>query len=843
MATDSEALRALADAAQGDADAHRSDAEANLAMAALAENRAALLRRSAAALEAGPPLEPPGGGDTPPTDSPGGGDPPPAAEPGKSRILRILRLGQQGPWMSCLAPTRRQEESTYNRDDELGWSARRDVSFVWTFVQQAVLPAAAPRCRLMTEDGPASDWTAPDDKGRYSFPVTLADGEHIIYTECEHFEVVSIAVPYIVNGTGAAFDRPGRAWTATKRFELGYDNGGLLKIANVAVLVERGDAPPVTLPFKPREIVKFNTLLPKSEMWVRHWHDHWGHELLGTWRKTPLGDWVIEREQKYFHSTAVWKLPDYTGQDIRQWDMLDGPRGQSSLMYVADIRIRTGPAELAPMYGYGAYFLETNGRLGLLTENGRVINELGLGQAHGALHGGVKSGVYAGADADDSQDADAIADAAAFDAQFVEVADWSQVQGPHGLWEPWGFEVLYRDADGQIHDRDGHEFWVADTLHHRIIFANHWTAHSAARYEPAHVPPRGYVSPPEPTGKTEVFNFVGSLDGKPTEHCNEPWHVKWRKQDNKFYWTNHAGNSIARCDIDGSNPEIVLLSSLHPTPVELGMPHLLVKRVPTPQRATQGDIDPKDLRQLWVRDGPLGEASCVRPTAFDFDSMGNLVWIEHYTYAIRRLDIEAGTVATLNYLLDVNGGSESSGNNEPTLVIDDEGTFGPQDDIFCWAWGSATDKRYSGDGTWRAKPWRGLFEEGHPATNGPMEHVVGPNYGWGLDVGGGRLLAVGSAAGSQMWEVTRRLPTDPDLDLARFERGMEAWRRAGVPQIVLGPGGGQGQLGLPTCDEMSGMTDEALSAYLTACSVSEASIADCTYFVRWGSADRAHPAG
>jgi hypothetical protein len=744
-------------------------------------------------------------------------EPAPSPDPA-SLVLRVIDLGADGPYVTTVKGPARfgdtGENSTYNRADVL-IDPRRQGPQVWHWAfASGKAPAVLPRMRLMFAGVEASPWRAADPDGVYRFPTELVNGHSVAHVEAEGMPIRCIGVPFVVNDTGAQLPLEQQTpWTVTKRFDA--DSGGRC----VAVQYRwPGQLPvPPTSPLKLREPVPYRDRKALAQMWGRHSTTNTYRPMQRRWVQTPLGDVVIAAEQKYFHSTAI---DNHATPRVRPMlPLVDGPRGVGTLGYVCDIRIRRG--------GKSAYMLDTAGRLiRFRFDNGDCLTEVGPRITPGKLpgHPGVfeSSSMHYGTPAWS-------ANHAAYHAQWETVEDRSQLSDGRGLWEPWGFAVAMRLPDGSITNRDGHEFWVCNTRHHCIDFADHWTAHSLAAFQKAHFPPLGYVQAEGPTGKTTMCDFIG-VPGAPTDYCNEPWQCKVRLQDGKLYWTNFQGDSIYRCNLDGTGIEPVLVSSIRPTDAELTVPG----------RLEQSAMEPRDIRAKFVIDGPVGVASCVRPMAFDFDSDGNLVFVERYSYAVRRLDLQAMTVTTLCAIKDVNGGSASSGNNEPTISIDSEGTCGPVDDMFILAWAGSTDKRFDRNGA--VAEWAGsgtgrtaLFARGGNGElpNGPAGYLQPPSYAWGIDAYAGRIVGAGNAAGSQFVELTLRQSDDQNIDQARWRRGMAAFGASGVGPIVHGSSGGQGILGTPTWESMTGWTDDQIAAELRSVGVAEASIPDVTYCVRW----------
>jgi hypothetical protein len=327
------------------------------------------------------------------------------------------------------------------------------------------------------------------------------------------------------------------------------------------------------------------------------------------------------------------------------------------------------------------------------------------------------------------------------------------------------------------------------------------------------------VAPDAPTGQTQVVPFVLG----PSQFVKEPWDCAMH--NGKMYWTNFAGNSICRANMDGTNPEVVLSSSVQPSDFDLGFA----------TRLAGGPTNVAANRAAYIVDGPVGKASCVRPQGMAFDSQGNLVWAERYTFAVRKLNLTTKVVTTVALI----GGDYRYAKTDITLAIDTDGSVGPVDDIFvnCWRNG---DFRFAKDGTVR-EHW--LFNNGMKLRNGPLDKVEGPDYAWAFAIGQGRMIATGSAGGSQCLEITMRQPTDPQPDTKRWNNGKEAYTNGSMPPMALTHGPmGEGELGLPTVDEMGSWPDGRLRAYGLANGIPAQSIDDWMYWVRWSTIDQDYTA-
>lgn len=681
------------------------------------------------------------------------------------------------------------EELTYSRHP---WSFWWNVnSFTWRWKFAGVTFGAWPPVRLLVDGQPATPWLRPAGNA-YDFQLNVPNGHHIVAAELQP-GVIAFAKGFIVNSTGKrlATQKP---WTATDRFEV---TNGKMEQGYAQLTYPGRDFAPVRYPLKPRPANPFNgVFLPKSERWARRLHTNVTNANMRRFVEIPTGDIDIEVHQKYFYDQAIsqgFTRPPKTC-------LRDGPLGVGALGYL--YKGIMNPSD------QGMYWSDTNGRLGFLWRDGKVTTLLGwrLKADEVAAHAGIANVMYQYAKGSTKyrpQDQDF------YDSKWEYVGDWSRVPDPKRFNEPWGFAAF----------GGHHEFWVCDTLNHRILYANHYTSHPADMYSKPQFPPRGYTAPASPTGQTQVVPFILG----PSNLVKEPWDCAMR--DGKLYWTNFAGNSICRANLDGSNPEVVLQSSVNPTDAALGCG----------SRLAGGFSNVSHTRAAYIIDGPVGKASCVRPQGMAFDSQGNLVWGERYTFAIRKLNLATKMVTTVTLI----GGNNRNDKTDISLAIDTQGDVGPVDDIFVTCWKNG-DYRYAKDGTFRE---RFLFQSGMSLRNGPGDKIEGPEYAWAIAIGHGRLIATGSAGGSQCVEITKRLATDPQPDVKRFAAGKQAYTNGNQPpmQLTHGPMG-EGELGLPTIDEMGSWDDAKLRAYGLANGIPAGAISDWMYWVRWSTIDQDYSA-
>jgi len=620
---------------------------------------------------------------------------------------------------------------------------------------------------------PVTDWVAPVN-GVYQFVFECGNGSHLAKPEIEASAgpIDVCAKSFICNTTGQRLDITD-VWTAANRFENEF---GQCVMTPVKVHYPGSLPTPKIYPFKPREFEPWTENLTGSNMWVRRIQAHCAHGNVRRWVDTPDGI-TIEAEQKYYYSDVTDNSLEPPTKTLR-----DGPRGVGTLGYL--YKFIMNPSDL------GGYFMDTNGRLGFLWNDGRVSTLAGWRLKEGEL----KAHRILRAE-----------NKAFYDSKWEFVGDWSLIQEPKRFREPWGFAAF----------GGHHEFWICDTLNHRILYANHWTAHSPASYQQPTHPPMGYTAPAAPLGATQMAHFP--VD---PQFTNETWDCVINEAEGKLYWTNFAGNSICRANLDGSNPEVVIKCSKDPTDSQLGITTRLSYGAPT---AT--------IRPLYHIDGPIGTATCVRPQGIAFDSLGRLTWVERYTYLIRRL--ENGVVSTL-YTFNTSG--NAFGIFDISLAIDVNGTVGPKDDIFVNLFNNSM-LRFDTNGVKRGSiipaPQQWL-------QNGRADTLRYPTYGWAIGIGNGRIWVEGSAGAWQFAEISKRKTTDVQTGSTDLYNGDLAWQRS-LLRITHGPHG-QGELGFPYIDELGTWSDETLTQLARDSEVPEADIPNLIAWIRFQNIEQDYSA-
>lgn len=790
-------------------------------------------------------IPPPPAPEPPPPPPPAPEPPPPApppAPPGPGpQVVDRMRFSDVGHYLVSQHPVFTNEHSSYDREDVIAYATKnsavwknRRISWKWTYGEKSPVandpfpkPNPLPRARMVVDRRVVTDWVSADARGMFLFEWTEENGNHIAHPEYEGVMTKVCAQPFEVNDTGKPLPVQ-RPWTATNRFEM-TEKASVGTMGNAAVQIEYAKRTPTARPMRKRTPAKVTKRLQPHETWVRSPVSHVAHMLMRRWVETPDGDLCIANGQEYFHNDAITPA-SATKQPVSKVLIRSGPRYVGTNGRVVDMLIR--PNE------QGVYFLDIEGRFGWITPDGEVVTEGGLELDPDKMPG--HDGVLRDGFMHYGDHAENLRAKAHYASKYRLYGNYDQLLGQLTsgvgleLFETWGFCTAMRMPDGSITYDDGHEFWIANTRNHRIDFLDHWTDHPHERFEKAHFPPPWYKQAEGPTGTSTWCFFIGSKDGKPTEFCNEPWRPRWNPHDGKLYWANYGNDSIWRCNWDASGIEPVIVAPRRLADAEIGVA----------SRLSHSTLKAPALQALVV-DGPVGTATCTRPTALDFDSDGNLIWVEHYSYALRRLDLKTKTVKTLGYAYNNSGNATgASGNNEPFIVVDRQAAMGVKDDIFFNAWSGGSDRRFDKDGQMVTKYWGPGFPltpehwstvsgAGQQAPVGPRDHVIDiANYGWAFDVRFNKLVGTGSAAGSQYAEYTAMVPTDAKIDYPLWKRGADAYYATGFMPLIHGPLA-MGELGTLNGEDFAAMPDAELNAILQGYGTSQADLAAVRYFLRW----------
>lgn len=664
------------------------------------------------------------------------------------------------------------EEGGYNRRPTFFHFNTRPFVWKWQFSQGYSIANGFPPVRAIVDGVPVTDFLSPSTN-EYAFTIDVPDGQHIITFEGALVPVLH--KPFSQN-TGTEPLTDNFCWTATSRFELDY---GLCGNGYKKFIYPGALPTPKIFPLKPRPADPYNTVLPQTQLWARHQQMHTGAGMVRRWTRLPSGDLSIELDNKYFYSDVTGGTP--SAMEPPPMTLRDGPRGVGTLGFL--YKFIVNPSD------QGCYWSDVNGRIGFLWNDGRVVTFAGWRLKEGELKG--HSGILS---------ENPLVHKAFYQSKWEHVGDWTNVPEPKRFNELWGIEGY----------GGHHEFWAADTLNNRVLYLNHYTAHPSASYRLPDYPAPGYTPPIEATGEVQLALFWADIE--------EPWSVK--KKGEWLYASSFTGDCIKRKRLVAPfDVETVIQSSIHPSDTQLG--------IDTQHRLFQSIYTAEVLRGNYLIDGPLGTATCIRPQDIAFDSQGRLVWVERYTYVIRRLN-DDGTVQTITKIGQPNAPitGKSFGTYDVSLAIDTEGTVGPVDDIFVNCWHD-TDYRYASDGTYRGR----IVLPSNKLMDGNAEHVRRPNYGWPIGIGHGRIYLQGSAGAWQQTEITKKQPTDPVIDVNRYDSFYtNVWEHS-LLSMAHGPSG-QGELGLPNIEEIGSWDDDTVRNFFSSEGVPSSQLDNGLSFVR-----------
>lgn len=478
----------------------------------------------------------------------------------------------------------------------------------------------------------------------------------------------------------------------------------------------------------------------------------------------------------------------YTHTDQQNLPMLDGAHNSATLPALVSGRVSPE--------GTGVYWIASTGRLGFTSTTGRTITLGGWKlkesenqpqwQEYTAVEGAQRDWWMSKLDL---------------------VGDWKD--DPKGFKEPWDVAMLHVHDDPS-YETGYHRGLITDTLHHRLVYWDH-------------------VHTPTPHSEFSTFTQF-PIDA-------EPWGIDSHDEHFPFYVTDYARGAIYEVHEDGNYIEVAK-SAQHFTDAQIGVK----------LRRDVSGFTPSYLRTNLSKDGAFGEANIIRPQICRLDSTGTkLVFVERYTFAVRMADLVAKTIKTINVLpregwyqnmFDIN------------MDLDKWGNAGPKDAIYVTGWYQETDWAFKIDGTYLGNWYNRKTADGrgYPLVRGPLNRASVLVYPWMSAVGrdGSKWIASG---GAQLMRITKKKPTDPNVDLAKYIRGMDIYKRGGIgspkrPSFVLQHGNtGQDLLGGMTFDDMARMSDADLGAYIQSGMGSDIArpeiigthLSDLIYYIRWNA--------
>jgi hypothetical protein len=330
------------------------------------------------------------------------------------------------------------------------------------------------------------------------------------------------------------------------------------------------------------------------------------------------------------------------------------------------------------------------------------------------------------------------------------VGDWSQVAGPHALWGCWGWdwdrrtvELIPGSVEGDVPRHVYHPtMYISDTQHNRVlqvVFDNTRTAQEQL----------GGVVTEVRTGLADPWSNV----------CD----------DGKVYVAERLADRILAIDIDTGEETVLLQGNSILATGTPGVKQSLAPGVTLEQARAEPVLRPEGLAVL---DGWLYYGCAV-------------------LQQIRRVNIATG-----EWEVWIDDAPSDGNTNFYKLGISD-GTLLPRGSVLLSTWST----HLSG------MPYIFLPDKTQllihsTSSDGPTQGVgalSGLDYGSAAGIGFGRLVYGASQQG--LMQITRRLPSDVQVDTDLYAQGRESWRARGL-DISHGYGG-WGHYGLPMPDEIS----------------------------------------
>jgi len=719
------------------------------------------------------------------------------------------------------------EQGTYNRFATNVQHVVRQWTWTWGF--DVAVPAGT-QMRLLV-DGVARPWQAVVGN-QASFAMNETDGHHVCFAEASIAGVKTFAVDFVVNATAAVLQTQA-PWVAQRRVPGEY---GLPQLQPKQITGIPYSQRPYTAKMKARTVAPYTnrrtaafngSTSPMAGLWIRRWGENSRDCFFRRFWKTPKGDLVIVGQSKYARELSISNGTHPAGTETPTTILRDGPRGWGTLGTISKALLRSN--------GKGVYTFDTQGRVAHMQFASSAPTP--PGGVSGVVPGESFINTFVGWRVNDFPEwepENGGVSSAGSEHGWEHIGNWSRVSGAHRTHEMWGGAVAIRRTDGTIDNRDGLDFWLFDTKNDRVLYMDAWALHPdvsqfTGRPSTPHFPPAGYTFPGH-VAEAQIVPFLPAIP--------KPWDGEVCPLDEKLYGTAFEGDYIFRVSLDGSGFQVVTGRATPLTPAQLGL------------TANSKWLDPSSLplatlRQLIV-DGAPGTATVNRPMSCQFDAAGDLWFVERYTYALRKLIRATGHVVTMALLpvTSLSGGSADT--NEFGMAIDVNGDVGPAGDVFVSGWAGSAHWRYDKNGVLLGNIY-GVAQR--YLKNGPGDLADPPNYTWAITVGPpGRIMAFGNAAGSQVWEATAKLASDPVVNFATYDRGAAIWRQ----YFLLTHGhDGYGELGHPNIEAMGSWTDAQISIYANVWAVpsgsfpvtlfngttAQATIADLIYYVRFMTCD------
>jgi len=594
---------------------------------------------------------------------------------------------------------------------------------------------------------------------------TVSPGSHWLSCEDLLGQHVAEGIEVTVDNGGGPVVGEQDIWTGPTNYAL---RNNVCSVGGVKVRYTPGVGPRPD-PLIPRAGTPYATRLPTSSLWVERMAMAVPKDSLARFTDTPGGYVCVKPRQVY-----AWF--DKAGSIVPGFK--DGSRNVGNIGYVWQAVVdRRDNSFVGCNVGGRILRVDLSGHV--TTVLGRRLKADRLMPYH------------------DTVDSDWWAKYSAWhEAHYEQVGMW--LDGPAGLNKPWSVIQCPRWGD---------DWYGGDTLNHRVFYAiedpadrtRPWTA-------------RTYAG-----SRTKE---AGHRDGpRHLALFNQPWGVVMKTVHPEYrdglscdlYVTDRENNSLRKINAqdgaEGEGPvETVVKSIVNPTNAELGV------RADDDVSSTQeaGPAALAALRAKYLKDGPFGVCSYVRPEAIDWadEDKTALITVERYTFAIRKTDLMAGTVKTLATV------KADANTRNPGLAVDVHGVVGPKGDIFVAFWGQQQNYRFSATGEYKGAFFpEGLAWQDRQLTNGPLDKLMAVPYLSAVAIGNDGSIWGNCTGAEALFRVTKRQPSDIVPNMPLYLRGHGLWHFGSRPAIYSLRGAAcQDQLGGPVAAELAVLSDVEFSA-------------------------------
>ena len=606
--------------------------------------------------------------------------------------------------------------------------------------------------------------TTLDSKRRAAFSLTLPAGRYALWpsknatgpsaTQLGEQIVVGAPPP-----TGAY-------WACRTRFELTFAQVSYTPCARLDVPTWPPQIPTTKLTL-PAGLVPFDQVKYLAQDWARL---AWVYDLHGFSKAKRHLVSLPNPEETY----ALGWFPTYfhSSMDGRRIGLTEGDPPVARLGHLAKAIVHP--------QGRGFYTLEIQGRLGLLETTGRFTPFAG----------------YAVTDSAAPYYSELTVSPLEADKQYARdrqknIGNWQDAPANPIMRRAWGFTAWPSAAP---HDKGLHQFIIADTFRHRLLYVDHRSSHSATD-------PEG----PGTGTPASVKQILGTY-GQITRPClDHPWdvemdHVRPVSPTVKWiYWTVRGGQpsmtdppgvpydpgkaAICRARINLTDGSVI------------GDPEVFVESAYSQgsegeiANATGGEYSADGTGRVQAKYPTLGDSGqpgFILPNAIGFYSDGSLWFVEQCAGRLRKVEIETRAITTVvgHDKLDP---AERRWLGKPrncyeiTAQNDLEGVLGPRDTIYGGTYAVQSDFAVHADGSQRRiLPWTGLSPPPGDYGPGPMHQTLSgteSNYQWVYAPGNAALpcLLAAQQANIGTFLICRRTTGQGSIDRTKLEAGYRAW--------------------------------------------------------------------